>query len=337
MLKEPAADYSWLETQYPVPSQAPDLAAQVDTFLSMPLPEDVPRQTLWVFTFGTWDVWKIAALPLEHGLPMIAEIVEKLVQHMEMINFKSLDPESIAFSDFWFNATEDEVKKLSAANAADKVDARRLESFRVLIPELFDISLTPGWQDRPAPLFPHTKGEQMRNAAVLTKLWNSQVKKRLEQWELKGSSKPNVTEHDDGSMTVAPLPPLDEENEKRQQKREVIYAPYPRRMAFQTEFARDVVDAMTEEEMQRANVEDSLGHGTWALNNSMRFLDVWKPCMTMSEDGEGAPSQCDNPTDHLFHDGFTVSQRASDEIGKRTAAEVVKSMFRKQKSKTPAA
>lgn len=342
LLKEPAADYSWLESQYPVPNQAPDLPAQLDTFLSLPLPEDVPRQTLWVFTFGTWDVWKLAALPMDQGLRTIVKMIDKLVEHMEMLNLKSLDPESVAFSDFWFNATEEEVKQLASANAADKIDTRRLESFRVLIPELFDISLTPGWQDRPAPLFPHTRGEQMRNAAVLTKMWNSQVKKKLKQWELKGSSKPNVTEHDDGTMTVAPMPLVEGEDDKSKRsemakqdmhKREVIYAPYPRRMAYQSAFAKDIVDAMTEEGMQRANVEDSLGHGNWPLNDSMRFLDVWQPCLSVIEDGEGVVSECQNPKDHLFHDGFTVSQRASDEIAKRTAAEVVKKMFRKQTPK----
>ena len=83
----------------------------------------------------------------------------------------------------------------------------------------------------------------MRNAAVLTKLWNKQVQKKLKQWELKGSSKPNVTEQVDGKMTVAPMPLVDDEEDKKKRsvditkrmspKREVIYAPYPRRMAYQ--------------------------------------------------------------------------------------------------------
>jgi hypothetical protein len=345
LLKEPAADYSWLESQYPVPHQAPDLSAQIDTFLSLPLPEEVPRQTLWVFTFGSWDIYKLAALPMEQGLQTVVDVIDKLVEHIEMLNYKSLDPESVAFSDFWFNATEDEVKQLASANAAEKIDTRRLESFRVLIPELFDISLAPGWQDRPAPLFPHTKGEQMRNAAVLTKLWNKQVQKKLKQWELKGSSKPNVTEQVDGKMTVAPMPLAEEEEGKKKRsadmakrmtpKREVIYAPYPRRMAYQANFAQDIVEAMTEEGMQRAHVEDSLGHGTWPLNATMRFVDVWEPCMSPGGSAEGVVTPCQDPNDHLFHDGFTISQRASDEIAKKTAAEVVKKMFRKQTPKKP--
>jgi hypothetical protein len=339
LLKEPAADYSWLATQFPVPSQAPDLPAQVDTFLSLPLPEEVPRQTLWVFTFGTWDIWRLAALPMDRGLEKVAEIADKLIEYMEILNFKSLDPESVAFSDFWFNATDEQVKELAAANAADKVDPRRLESFRVVVPQLFDISLTPGWQDRPAPLFPHTKGEQMRNAAVLTKMWNTRIEKKLRKWEAKGSRKPNVTENGDGTFSVAPMLFKDiEEKDKRAEnhKRQTIYAPYPRRMAFQPQIADDVVDAMTEEGMRKANVQDSLGHGTWPLNDSMRFLDVWEPCLTSAENGEGNPSECENPSDRLFHDGFTISQRASDELAKRTAEEVVKSMFRKPKAKAPA-
>lgn len=339
LLKEPAADYSWLAEQFPVPSQAPDLPSQVDTFLSLPLPEEVPRQTLWVFTFGTWDIWRLAALPMDNGLQKVIEIADKLIEYIEILNFKSLDPESVAFSDFWFNATDAEIKELAAANAADKVDTRRLESFRVIVPQLFDISLAPGWQDRPAPLFPHTKGEQMRNAAVLTKMWNQRIEKKLKQWELKGSTKPNVTENDDGTFSAAPMPYKDDDDKEKRaehQKRETIYAPYPRRMAFQPKIADDVIDAMTEEGMRRANVQDSLGHGTWPLNDSMRFLDVWKPCMTSAENGEGNPSECENPTERLFHDGFTISQRASDEVAKRTADEVIKSMFRKPKAKVTA-
>ncbi|KAK0389834.1 hypothetical protein NLU13_3407 [Sarocladium strictum] len=341
LLKDPAADYSWLESQYPVPTQAPDLPAQVDTFLSLPLPEDVPRQTLWVFTFGSWDIWNLAALPMDRGLSSVVKTIDRLVEYLEMLNFKSLDPESVAFSDFWSNATAEDVKHLAGAKAPDKVDVRRLESFRVLIPQLFDISLTPGWQDRPAPLFPHTRGEQMRNAAVLTKLWNKTLRKKLEHWELKGSSKPNVTEHNDGSLTVAPMP-LDEDGGKKKRseitkrdmpKREVIYAPYPRRMAYQPGFAKDIVDAMTEEGMQRAKVEDSLGHGTWPLNDTMRFLDVWEPCLKVVQDEASIVTECQNPQDHLFLDGFTVGQRASDEIAKSIAARVVTSMFRKRSPK----
>lgn len=338
LLKEPSSDYLWLSEQYPVPSEAPNLEQQIDDFLSLPVPDEVPRQTLWVFTFGTWEIWNLAALPVDSSRKMVEKMADKLIEQLEKLNFKSTDSGSAAFSDFWCNATDAEVKKLSAPNAADKVDVRRLECFRVLLPELFDVSLAPGWQDRPTPPYPHTKGEHMRNAAVLTKHWNSQMKEKLKDWELKGAARPNVTQDDDGTLQVAQPEEnkgkKGEENKKHgRAKRDVVYAPYPRRMGHQSRFAMEIVESMTEEEMRRADLEDSKGHGTWPLNNTMRFTDVWKPCLTVSEDGKGLRDECGSPDDHLFYDRFTIGQRATNEIARKTADDVVQAMFRKVKAK----
>ena len=60
---EPAQDYEFLSQQYPVPDDTPDLDGQISKFLALPPPIRAPRQTLWVFTFGTWDVWSLAAFP----------------------------------------------------------------------------------------------------------------------------------------------------------------------------------------------------------------------------------------------------------------------------------
>lgn len=333
LLKEPASDYLWLSEQYPVPSEAPNLEQQIDSFLSLPVPDEVPRQTLWVFTFGTWEIWNLAALPIDSSRKMVERMADKLIQQIEKLNFKSTDSGSVAFSDFWCNATDAEVKKLSAPNAADKVDVRRLECFRVLIPELFDISLAPGWQDRPTPPYPHTKGEHLRNAAVLTKHWNFQMREKLKDWELRGAARPNVTQDDDGTLHVARSKVSESEKEEQgRTKRDIVYAPYPRRMGHQSRFAMEIVESMTEEEMRRAELEDSKGHGTWPLNDTMRFTDVWEPCLSVSGDGRGQGDECGSPNDHLFYDRFTIGQRATNEIARRTASDVVGAMFRKLKT-----
>ena len=59
----PGTNYTFLSEGYPVRWDVPDLKAQVDQFLSLPKPALPPNETLWIFSFGTWDIWSLAAFP----------------------------------------------------------------------------------------------------------------------------------------------------------------------------------------------------------------------------------------------------------------------------------
>lgn len=89
---------------------------------------------------------------------------------------------------------------------------------------------------------------------------------------------------------------------------------------------------MTEEEMQRAGLTDGKGRGTWAADAVMRFQDVWTACVAGSGNIAAADlkqpgGDCKEAGDHLFHDAFTVSQRAINELARTAAEKVQEDLF----------
>ena len=356
LVEHPASDFNFVAEQYPVPSSTADLSQQLDKFLSLPPSEKVPRETLWIFTFGTWDVWKLAALSPDIGKQILDDLINHMFNHIEELYLASLDPESIAYSDFWTNVSLKEVKKLTAPNAVEKVDNRKLEGFRLLIPQLFDITLTPGWSTRPEPTIPHTKGEHLRNAAILTNHWNSQIASALQTWTDLGNAKPlSLGEDEAGTKN----PEMEEvmgatkeevavdaitarssvANGRGRAKggEDIIVAPYPLRLAYQTRQGSGIRDAVTEQHMQRAGESDSQGRGTMSPNATMQFRDVWTPCVLEGSESEvveeGGEGLCDSPSDHLFYDGFTVGQKAMKQLVRRTARQVFKKLIFREEPK----
>ncbi|UKZ73411.1 hypothetical protein TrVFT333_001058 [Trichoderma virens FT-333] len=323
--EKPALDNFYIPEQYPVPTKTPDLGAQVQRFLTMS-PKIPPRETLWVFTFGTWETWNMASLPRETGERLIDASVADIFTQVELLYRKSLNPKSPAFSDFWSNFTKEEIKALTHPDPANKPDERKMESFRVVIPQLFDITLAPGWQNRPF-LLTRTRGAQM------------------EFWRRKGDSKPEGIE-EEGIDTASSIPtmssllrylpeslqPQEKNNTGEAANDDFIYAPYPRRLGFQTTLAKSVLDAMMEEEMQRSGLRDSKGRGSRPANDVMRFLDVWTPCISNARAVTGVstsqPSQeCEVPNDHLFYDEFTFGERAREELAKQTSDQIRQYLF----------
>ena len=339
--ENPAADFFFVGEQYPVPADTPDLEHQVQQFLSLRAPDLPPHETLWIFTFGTWDIWKLAAVPLETGEKVVDAATDLLFQQIEMLYRESLNQQSIAFSDFWSNATRSQVQELTDPNALESVDERRLESFRVIIPDLFDISLTPGWRVRPEPSIPHSSAEQLRNSAVLTERWNNRVRERMEEWTNKGSTRPEGME--EGELENKPievpkanslleyLPSSLRPSEPNPQDN-IVYAQYPRRAGYRSDPANILLDIITEEDMHKLGITESTGRGTMSVDDPLRFLDVWKPCVSgqMTIPELGWEPNCENPNDHLFHDLFTLSQRAIDELSKLTAEGVLEHLLKKE-------
>ncbi|KAF4464795.1 hypothetical protein FALBO_8340 [Fusarium albosuccineum] len=342
--EKPALDYSYLAEQYPAPSQALDLSAQVQEFLAMAPSEDTPSETLWIFTFGTWEIWNMAAMPRDISEPLIISMIDDIFTQAELLYRKSLDPTSIAYSDFWTNATESQVKELTDPKAIDNVDKRRFESFRVLIPTLFDISLTPGWRGRAKPPVPNNLAEQTRNAAELTRYWNMETKYAIAEWKQKATQKPEEAEGEKSEESARAKRDEDVEdadkgnnpqkaNEtEKPTSEQVILAPYPMRNGFQPDPAKRLLDALTEEEMQRSDLVDSQGRGTLLHNDSMHFPDVWIPCIKgntddLTVDTDMMTAECQVPDDHLFYDSFTISDRAAKGLAKVVAEQILENMF----------
>ncbi|RDA92263.1 hypothetical protein CP533_5752 [Ophiocordyceps camponoti-saundersi (nom. inval.)] len=302
VVRSPAWNYTFISEQYPVPAQTPDLEAQVKGFLSRRSTDAAaaaaPHRTLWVFTFGTWDVWNLAALPRELGERAVDALVSHLFSQIEVLYEDSLYHRSTAYLDIWAGNANSGVERLSDQGAHGRLDKRQLESFQIVIPDLLDVTLTPGWQTRPDPPAPHSKAEQMRNAAFLTKQWNSKVGQELERWVARGRSKSEVKEDSKTGDFGKPS------------KGKLMDAPYPRRTGLRSTPAVTILNAMTEREVQRSK-EQAAATG---------FLDVWKPCVEGDE-------TCSTPDAHLFHDAFTVGQRMAEGAARMTAERISRELI----------
>jgi hypothetical protein len=340
--KKPALDYNYIAAQYPTPSQVPDLASQVKNFLAMPPLEKTPRETIWIFSFGTWEIWNMAAMPRQESEDAITSMVRQILDQAEILYERSLDPTSIAYSDFWTNATEAQISELTAPGALDKVDRRKFESFRIIIPTIFDISLTPGWQGRQTPPAPNSVVEQTRNAAELTKYWNQEVDFALAEWKDRTTKKPKrpaskieTSRKTKRAESVEPVEHSEDTKESAKtayENQRVIQASYPMRNGLLVNVDQGVLDAMTEGDMERAAVVDLRGHGTLSANDSMRFADVWTPCvrgeiadLTINE--KEITTECEIEHDHLFYDSFTISERAMKGVVKAIMDDVREELF----------
>ncbi|KAF6822185.1 hypothetical protein CPLU01_12155 [Colletotrichum plurivorum] len=350
MEKAPGYDYDFILEQFPLTEAIADVTAQVDAFLAQKPPRagDVPKETVWVFSFGTWDVWTLATLPRELGDGIVDLAVRALFAQVERVYQASLDTSSVAFSDFWAHQDASLIEKINRADAGgDEMDARELENFRVVVPELFDVSLTPGWHaQRPAPPAPHSKAEQMTNAAHLTERWNMEVHARMREWAASPDPQPAGGEGERGRFgyvaasnraspklrraarnlegRTVPVAAADDDN--------VLRVPFPRRVGAQVNSGEFVREAMIENQMRQHSLTDSTGRGnrTEGGENGVSFAETWTPCIWAKTDetpeADGGFAACDVPGDYLFHSPFTLGERAIRETARVAAAETRKKL-----------
>lgn len=294
----PGQDYSFLSTAFPAQWKASDLKEQVDKFLAMPRPRSTPGSTLWVFSFGSWDVWSLSALPINTGKEAVRGMTKDMFEQIERLYEASQDPNSIAFSDVSAatqgsqNSTAEATKEATVneeAVAADEKSEKREEVeaedeastaaegkakpdefFQILIPRIMDPSLLPGWRDlRPQTPEVHSKAEQMRNAASLTDAWNDGIVDGLTEWVKKGAAGQGDDQSNSGGGdfhfdTVSPGAGGGA-------------ATPPTRDGFAYNLAGFVLDQILERQMRNAHQADGEGRGAGALEEGYR--DVHNPCL----------------------------------------------------------
>lgn len=287
----PGWDYSYLQTFYPTQWDGPDLKDQITQFLSMPKPRHPPRETLWVFSFGVWDVWSLAALPIPVGEQSVKDMTEDIFNQVERLYTASMDSSSIAWSDIntivkspsHNNTDEDGNVAAKRDEEAAKSETSPTESFRILIPRIVDPSMLPGWRDL-RPILPpvHSKAEQMRNAAELTEYWNNGVVTGLNNWVKKENPKPTDEKKEENvrAPTAAPASSPDEAkrtdpipaiNPRAAEPVAEATAPktpevvedivYPQRDGFAYNLADYVLDQLVERQLKNAKQKDAVGLG----------------------------------------------------------------------------
>ncbi|KAI0484578.1 hypothetical protein GGR56DRAFT_680146 [Xylariaceae sp. FL0804] len=228
-----ALDWSWAADHYPVPARD-DLTAQIAAFLAGPAPATPPRETLWVFSFGYWDVWHLAALPRRLATEVVDAAVAHLFSQIEFLYEEAQVRGSVAFSDLYLDQSpsnhhhqqqqqqqqRDDVDESVPDNNNDNnnngtaaaagggipapAPARARASFRVLVPRLFDVSLAPGFaasRGHPSPPPPpHASADQLRSAAFLTRYWDAAVADTAAVWL--ASPDPEAWPVDDDSLSI---------------------------------------------------------------------------------------------------------------------------------------
>lgn len=219
----PGYDYEFMLEKFPIEWSVNDFSKQVDQFLSMKKPRHSPAETLWVLSFGMWDIWSLASEPLSVSKTVVESAVELVFQEVERLYASAMDETSIAWSNppAQTNGTKssdgqttptsgpetvDPWKETPAEGSAEKAGTETKtarKQFRIIVPKVFDPSLTPGWaSNRPDTPVVHSKAEQMRNAAALTKTWNDKVAREMKEW-LK------TEERREAAAKIEPLHPKD--------------------------------------------------------------------------------------------------------------------------------
>jgi hypothetical protein len=186
----PGLQYSHVDKFFYDAFRLADLSQQIDQFLALPQPEEAPRDTLWVFNVGAWDVWALSAMPLAISEPIVAAMGKLLFEQVERLYEAARDETSIAWSD-----PDVAGSKSAAPNSTNSLRrpgdtvadgqgmAQAPGKFTVVVPMLLDPSLYPAWTtDRPALPKVHSKAEQLRNAAMLTNKLNAAITQNLVNW-----------------------------------------------------------------------------------------------------------------------------------------------------------
>ena len=308
----PGMDYSYLSTHYAPKWQTLDLKDQVDRFLAMPKPRHAPKETLWVFNFGFWDVWSLSALPIPAGKAAADAMTRDIFEQIERLYEASTDFRSIAWSDINYipappepetspeagneePPAEGPTEKRDEESAENRPEAEtnaedRTGYFRLLIPRITDPSLLPGWRDLRAQLPKvHSKAEQMRNSAELTEHWNDRIVDRLVEWVRKenrkgGEEENKESKRDDTDAAAAPSSPLADapatqtmSQGKKVDKNPPQSRPSPVRDGFAYNMANYVLDAMVDRQLRNARLRDGTGRGDGSVDEG--FRDVTNSCV----------------------------------------------------------
>ncbi|KAH8811827.1 hypothetical protein F5884DRAFT_291932 [Xylogone sp. PMI_703] len=286
------------------PDILPDLASQVQKYVSLPAPNPPPADTIFVVEFGIWDIYYFASLDYLAGQSLTDMSIAEMFRQLDILY------------DHHYSAVSAQAKD---SNSSLEGQDGELRTFRVIIPKLFDPTLLPGWlSQRDLPTPPSSIAEQQKNAVYLTARWNLNLENGLINW-VKG--KPI----DDSGWSQFG----DEEGDKPPPAitREIIY--------YDTD--KYLTGILVEHQLQDVNLTDARGLGA----QERLFENTYTPCKRGVDDSiesgdvEVVSGQwvCQRPEDYLFWDEFALGNVANEAIGKEVAGMVKNgNTFRASKS-----
>lgn len=293
----PGQDYSYLSKYYPAQWKSKDLKAQIDDFLAMPKGK-TPQRTLWVFSFGFWDVWSLSALPVAQGKESVDHMTRDIFEQVERLYTAALDPTSIAYS----HTTVIKQVPVEAPSASKAVEQAAVEeqssegekvpveeraepepvqsaaepattgsattpqeentidpgTFEVLIPRVVDPSLLPGWRDL-RPRIPSVHSKAEQMRN--SAMLTVEWNERIADRMIDWVQKEEMEKNADFYIDT----PADDA------------APTPVRDGFAYNLAEFVIDKILERQMVNAHLKDGNGLGDTEIDEGYR--DVRNPCL----------------------------------------------------------
>jgi hypothetical protein len=286
-------------------SVLPDLATQIQTFISIPLPKQTPKETIFVVSFGFWDIYDFAGLDYALSQNVTDASVTELFTQLDILHdhfAKNLSRLSIPDSSLMPSNT--------TANSSP---------FRVVIPKLMDPTLLPGWiSQRPVPLPPSTVAEQQKNAVYLTERWNQLMANKMAQWVK------NTPSRQASSTQEATKPVIQNNTEEDAPPTETPII--VEKDIFYYDLPNYLLNIIVEHQLEDEGLTDASGLGT----GESPFGSVYQPCVGEVEvvltdpmvDLNGM-SVCKEPEEYLFWDAFELGSVAMEGIGKEVGTLVL--------------
>ncbi|KAK1751111.1 hypothetical protein QBC47DRAFT_308576 [Echria macrotheca] len=310
----PGEDYTFQSDLFPLNRRVPDLAQQVTSFLASEESQSSPKETLFIFALGTWDIWTLASLPLDISRPVIDNMTQDIFDQAERLYRHSLETNKAGI-------------------------------FRILVPRVLDPSITPAWQtSRPHLAAVHSPAEQMRNSFLLTGQWNRNLYNNMATWISGGqpeagssvSFPPAEEPIPDGEFLAYFFERLTAEAEKaakgiprprgtKIRARENTAGEAHEMVEEETGLSREgflfdmpeyILTLMADLQLRDAGLRDANGLGAMAFGEG--YINMAAPCVDKENVSPGVGCR-----DRLFSTPFTVGSRAVGDIG-RLAADLIR-------------
>ncbi|PQE27906.1 Esterase SGNH hydrolase-type protein [Rutstroemia sp. NJR-2017a BBW] len=281
----------------------PDFKAQVQSFIALPPPTKKVTETIFILSFGTWDVWHLAGLDPSKAQAATDAAVEEMFFQLDNL-----------YAHYRGTLESTHVIEKPAENENRSVSHPQ---FRVVIPKLFDPTLLPGWlSQRPVPLKPSSVAEQQKNAVHLLGKWELAVENKFRPWfatapealsvkawtELAESvevSNDNEEGNDEGGENAAPEGQQQEQNQNENQEQQTkskrnktpttpsadtnaTPLPPPLKDVFYYDLQKYLLDLILEHQLEDAGISDASGLGT----KESPFISVYDACLRERGDDE---------------------------------------------------
>lgn len=341
-------------------SAYPDLASQIQSYISLPAPRTQPQATIFILSFGFWDIYDFAQL----NFPAAQNVTDTSIDFL----FDQLDVLYAHFATKLYPITEIPQISNSTNGTAHSTSEHK---FQVIIPRILDPTLLPGWViQRPVPAKPSSVAEQQKNAIYLAERWNQGIENKMGAWmertvdispaptessapptestepETRADVRENATEGQsedgkfqqfDGNVAVKDekTDPKKDDGKPEEESNKEEPKNLPKKDIFYHDSASILLDIILEHQLEDEGLSDALGLG----KGESPYESVSIPCMRpmdLEEDITELVTHwkenngmliCKEPEDFMWWDAWSLGGK-----GKKMVGEAVGEIVREGKS-----